>query len=268
LRRDEAAEHGIEIVPLSIRFGSDEYTDGVDLSVEEFYVKMAAADELPETAAPSPGAFEQAFTNAKDAGADAVICINISNALSATMQSATTASKAFEGTMPVHVVDSCSITSGLGTLVLEAARLAGDGADADTILAAVDEMIPRTRVFGALNTLANLKKGGRIGGAQAMLGSLLSIKPIVDISTGVVEEAGKQRTRGKSLQWLYDKMRADGPIEHLAVYHGDAPDIDDFLQLIEPDFPRDSLRLGKIGPVIGTHGGPAIIGVTWQATAG
>lgn len=267
LTQAEADAHGIEIVPLSIRFGDTEYTDRQDLSVEEFYSKMAAAPALPETAAPAPGAFEAAFTRAKENGADAVVCINISSDLSATMQSAQTAAKSFEGDMPVHVVDSKSITAGLGTLVLIAADKAEQGADADAIVAEIGGLIPRTRVFGALNTLENLKKGGRIGGATAMLGSMLSIKPIVDISTGRVEEAAKQRTRKKSLSWLYDRMKADGAIEHVAVYHGDAPDIEDFLELIAPTFPRDTIRIGKIGAVIGTHGGPEIMGATWITPA-
>jgi DegV family protein with EDD domain len=264
LTQQEAEQHGIEIVPLSIRFGADEYTDRAELSVEDFYKKMAANADLPETAAPSPGAFEEAFRRAQDAGAQAVVCINISSELSATMQSALTAAKAFEGgELDVRVVDSRSITSGLGTLVLLAAGAAEEGRSADEVVALLDQLIPRTRVFGALNTLDNLKKGGRIGGAQAMLGSMLSIKPLVDISTGKVEEAGKQRTRKKSLQWLYDKMRSAGAIEQLAVYHGEAPDIEEFLDLISPTFPRDTVRVGKIGAVIGTHGGPEIIGVTW-----
>lgn len=265
LSQEEAERYGIEVVPLSIRFGSDEYTDRVDLSVEDFYRKMASADELPETAAPSPGAFEQAFRNAAANGATSVVCIDISSELSATMQSALTAAKAIGDEIDVRVVDSKSITSGLGTLVIAAAEAAEAGKSADEIVALLDDLIPRTHVYGALNTLANLKKGGRIGGAQAMVGSMLSIKPIVDISTGVVEEAGKQRTRKKSLVWLYDKMKAAGAIERVAVYHGDAPDIEEFLDLIAPTFPRDSVRVGKIGAVIGTHGGPEIMGVTWIA---
>lgn len=263
LSKEEATEYDIQVVPLSIRFGEDEYTDREDLSVEEFYQKMAASAALPETAAPSPGAFEAAFNRAKELGADAIICINISSDLSATMQSAQTAAKSFEGDIPVHVVDSKSITSGLGTLVIEAAKAAKDGKSADEILALLQDYIPRTRVFGALNTLENLKKGGRIGGAAAMLGGLLSIKPIVDISTGVVEKAGQQRTRRKSMVWLYDKMKESGDISHVAVYHGDAPDLEDFLQIISPTWSRDDVRIGKIGAVIGTHGGPEIMGVTW-----
>jgi DegV family protein with EDD domain len=263
LRGSDLDGKKIDVVPLSIRFGDDEYIDGVNLTVEDFYKKMAAAPALPETAAPAPGAFEKVFTQARENGDDAVVCINISSELSATMQSAQTAAKAFEGEFPVHVVDSRSITSGLGTLVLEAAKASNDGASAEDIVALVNELSARTHVFGALNTLENLKKGGRIGGARAMLGSMLSIKPIVDISTGVVEEAAKQRTRKRSLQWLYDKLQEAGEIEGLAVYHGDAPDLEDFLSLIEPTYPRGSYRVGKIGPVIGTHGGPEIMGVTW-----
>jgi len=178
------------------------------------------------------------------------------------MESAEQGAKTLDGDFPVHVVDSESITSGFGTLVVEAAKAAKDGSSADEIIAMVKDLSARTHVFGALNTLENLKKGGRINGARAMLGSMLSIKPIVDISTGVVEEAGKQRTRKKSLVWLHDKMR-ERPIEKVAVYHGEAPDIEEFLTMIAADFPRDTLRIGKIGPVIGTHGGPEIMGVTW-----
>lgn len=265
LTQEEAERYGIEVVPLSIRFGSDEYTDRVDLSVEDFYTKMAGAEDLPETAAPSPGAFEQAFRAAAGNGATSVVCVNLSSELSATMQSARTAAKAIGDEIDVRVVDSKSITSGLGTLVIAAAEAAEAGQSVEEVIALLDDLIPRTHVYGALNTLANLKKGGRIGGAQAMVGSMLSIKPIVDISTGVVEEAGKQRTRKKSLVWLYEKMKAAGAIERVAVHHGDAPDIEEFLDLIAPTFPRDSVRVGKIGAVIGTHGGPEIMGVTWIA---
>ncbi len=256
----------VDVVPLSIRFGEEEYIDGVNLTVEDFYKKMGAAPALPETAAPAPGAFEKVFTQARENGDDAVVCINISSDLSATMQSAQTAAKGFEGEFPVHVVDSKSITSGLGTLVLEAAKAAADGASAEDIVTLVNALSQRTHVFGALNTLENLKKGGRIGGARAMLGSMLSIKPIVDISTGVVEEAAKQRTRKRSLVWLYDTLQAAGDIEGLAVYHGDAPDLEDFVELISPTYPRGSYRVGKIGPVIGTHGGPRMIGLVWIDT--
>ncbi|HEY7946554.1 MAG TPA: DegV family protein [Acidimicrobiales bacterium] len=266
LEPDELRPLNIEIVPLSIRIGDEEFSDRVDLSVDDFYKKMAASAALPQTACPSPGAFETAFRSAGQAGADAVVCLTISAALSNTFQSAQTAATACQGEIDVRVIDSCSVSSGLGTLVLEAAKSAGAGADVDAVVRRVDELIPRTHVMAALNTLENLKKGGRIGGARAMVGSILSIKPLIDISSGVVEEAGRARTRKRAMEWLYDRMKAAGPVEDVAVMHSGAPDIEEFLDLIAPDFPRSSLRVGTMGAVIGTHGGAQMIGVTWIST--
>ncbi len=163
LAEDDIVDLNIEIVPLSIRFGNEEFTDRRDLAVDEFYSKMASSDVLPQTACPSPGAFEQAFLRAAEAGADSVICLTISSDLSNTFQSAQTGAAALERELPIHVVDSRTVSSGLGTLVLEAAKVA-DG-DADSVLRRVGSLIPRTRVIAALNTLENLKRGGRIGGA-------------------------------------------------------------------------------------------------------
>jgi DegV family protein with EDD domain len=265
LEQDETGLANIEIVPLSIRFGSEEFTDRQDLSVDDFYKRMANTDALPQTACPSPGAFEQAFRNAIDAGADAIICLNISSELSNTFQSAQTAAAAYEGHIPVRVIDSRSVSSGLGTMVLEAAKAAEDGADTDSVQDRINDLIPRTHVLAALDTLENLKKGGRIGGAKAMVGSILSIKPLIDISGGAVQEAGRARTRKRAMQWLYERMMGAGAIEHVAVMHSEAPDIDEFLDLIAPHFPRAQLRVGKMGAVIGAHGGAHMIGVSWIA---
>ena len=129
LTEDDLGQLDIEIVPLSIRFGEDEFTDGVDLTVADFYGRMARSYDLPQTSCPSPGAFEQAFRKASEAGAEAVICLNISGELSNTLQSARTASSAVAEQIPVHVVDSRSVSSGLGSLVLEAAGAAREAAD-------------------------------------------------------------------------------------------------------------------------------------------
>jgi DegV family protein with EDD domain len=263
----QVTAHGIEVVPLTIRFGDEELEDRTELSVERFYEKLAASSVLPETAAPAPGKFEAAFRRQAEAGADAVVCINLSAGLSATMQSAQNAARALEGELDVRVLDSRSITSGLGTQVVLAAEAAASGASADDVVSLVEDLARRTHVVGALDTLDNLKKGGRIGNAQALLGSLLSIKPIVDISTGTVEEAGKARTRRKALEVLRDKVRDAGAVEHLKVTHGFAPDVEDMLDLLDPVYSRDRIQVGHIGPVIGTHGGPRVMGVTWVAPA-
>jgi DegV family protein with EDD domain len=263
LEEDEASALGITIVPLSIRFGDEELVDREQLSVDEFYRRMASSPTLPQTAAPAPGRFEAAFRKAAEEGADAVVCIDLSSELSATMQSAKTAAAALEGELDVRVVDSRSITGGLGTQVVEAAKAAAAGADADEVVALVEDLAARTRIIATLDTLENLKKGGRIGGAQALLGSMLSIKPLIRIVDGRVEEAGKQRTRRRSLEWLRDTLFAEPNVTHLSVLHSEAPDVDDFVEMLAPRFPRDTLRVGKIGAVIGTHGGPRIVGACY-----
>lgn len=256
----EADDLGIEVVPLTIRFGADELVDRVELDVHQFYERMDATDVLPETAAPAPGAFETTFRRLADEGADAVVCINLSSKLSATYQSARTAAASLEGTVDVRTIDSSSITAGLGTQVLRAARAARDGATADEVVALVESLVPRTRVYGVLDTLDNLKKGGRIGGAQALLGSMLSIKPALDLSSGEVKEAGKPRTRKKALQWLADQVLAHDRVEDLAIMHGEAPDVDAVLDLLSSRYSRDEIRVGHIGAVIGSHGGPRVVG--------
>jgi DegV family protein with EDD domain len=267
LPQDLVDRHGIGIVPLTIRFGDEELVDRIDLSATDFYKRMATTSELPQTAAPSPGAFEEAFTRMADEGADAVVCINLSSKLSATMASAQNAATALEGKFDVRVVDSRSITAGLGTQVLVAAEAAAEGRSADDIAALAQDLSGRTRVLGALDTLENLKKGGRIGGAQALLGTMLSIKPLVDISTGVVEEAGKQRTRRKAMLWLRDSLSDAGPYERLSICHGDAPDFAEFKSVMGEKFDLGDTRDAFIGATIGTHGGPRILGLSWITPA-
>jgi DegV family protein with EDD domain len=263
LTEAETSEHGIGVVPLNIRFGEQEFVDREQLSVESFYATMASTGVLPETSAPSPGRFEQEFRAAAAAGADSVVCINLSGQLSATVQSARTAARSLDGELDVRVIDSLSLTGGLGTMVLDAASNAAKGADADSIESLVTAMIPRTQIYAALDTLDNLKKGGRIGSAKALLGSMLSVKPLIHIADGAVEEAGKQRTRRRALEWMRDKLFAEPTVEQLSVLHGEAPDIDVFLDMISSRYPRDAVRVGKIGAVIGTHGGPGVIGMCY-----
>lgn len=256
-------ELGVTVVPLSIRFGSTEYTDRVDLTPEDFYAKMAESDDLPETAAPAPGAFEAVFRSLAGDGATDVVCINLSGDLSATGQSARTAANSMTDVVNVHCVDSKSVTVGLGTIVARAAEAASAGDDAATIVAMVEDLRERTHVLGVLDTLDNLKKGGRIGNAQALLGSMLSIKPCIDISTGMVEEAGKQRTRKKALGWLRDSLVAAGDVENIAIGHGLADDFETFLAEVGQVVDLTNARTALIGPVIGTHGGPRVVGVSY-----
>jgi DegV family protein with EDD domain len=183
------------------------------------------------------------------------------------MQSAQTAAKALEGELDVRVVDSRSVTLGLGSMARWAAEAAADGMGTDAIVADVESQAQRQRIWGTLDTLDNLKKGGRIGGAKALVAGLLSIKPAIELHKGVVEEAGKPRTRGKALRWLADRLLEEPAVEKLCVVHGEAPDIDEFLALIAPKYATGEYTVGLIGPVIGAHGGPRVVGVTYQVPA-
>ncbi|MDG1846239.1 MAG: DegV family protein [Acidimicrobiales bacterium] len=260
---DEAAELNIKIVPLSIRFGEDEYTDLADISVSEFYQKMAENELLPSTAAPSPGAFENAFRKCHEEGATGVVCINLSIALSATGQAAQLAADGVNDLVPVTCVDSMSITGGLGTIVREAAQAASNGAEIEQIIQIVEDMRLRTRIIATLDTLDNLKKGGRIGGAAAMLGTLVQIKPCLDLSNGEVVEAGRQRTRKKARNWLREELSKAGDVEAVTIIHGDAPDVEELLESLTDLIPKEKIRVTQLGAVIGTHGGPRVLGLTF-----
>jgi DegV family protein with EDD domain len=253
----------IEVVPLTIRFGDEEFVDREELTTDEFWSRLEHSKLLPETAAPSAGAFEAKFRALQARGATGVVCINLSSHLSATMQAAQVAAAAVSSDFPVQVIDSQSASMGLGNLCLTAARRAADGDSLESIVTEVVNRRDRSKLYATLDTLEFLKKGGRVGNARALLGTVLSIKPIIEIREGVVEEDEKVRTRSKALKLLAAKA-AEGKIEHLAVLHGNAPDVDELLALLDPIFPRDDIITGVVGPVIGTHAGPRVIGVTFQ----
>lgn len=250
----------IVVVPLTIRFGAEELHDRRDISPAEFWRRCAEAPELPETAAPSPGDFQQAYAQAADEGADAVACLTISSGVSATYQSARTAADAFDR-IPVEVVDTRSLTMGQGLLALAAAEDAAAGATLAQVVAATRSRADRTYMFGALDTLDHLQRGGRIGGAKAMLGSLLSIKPVLQVRDGTVHEESKQRTRARSLEYLATKIRSLGPLERLAVCDGAAPDVGQMVAQLADVPVATEMVVVDLGPVVGTHAGPGTIGV-------
>jgi DegV family protein with EDD domain len=263
-----ASQHSIEIVPLTVRIGDTEYVDRRDLTPQEFWAKSSAAKDLPETAAPSPGAFEEAFRAAAGRGATGVVCVALSSGLSATFQSAQLAADAVKEAIPVRVIDSRSVTIAQGLLAIAGAEAAAAGKSIDEVVSVIESKIPRMRVFAALDTLENLKKGGRIGAARAALGSMLNIKPLIRVEDGAVEEAGKQRTRGRSLDQLIElaKQHNAANAKPLAVMHGDAPDIDSFVDSLCHALgrAREDFLVGDIGSVVGTHTGPRVIGIAYD----
>lgn len=259
-----AEDRGVRVVPLTIRFGDEELVDRDELSTKEFWDRVTTGTVMPETAAPSPGAFQRAFLDAAEEGADGVLCITLSSGVSATYQSARTAADGVSDQIPVTVVDSLTLTMGLGLLVVSAVELAQAGTDLAALEAEILRRRDLTRVFGVIDSLDFLKRGGRIGGAQQLMGSLLSIKPVIEIRNGVVEVESRQRTRSRSLQYLASKALEAGPLERLAVANGAATDIGELIDAVSPAKAAHELVVADLGPVVGAHGGPGTVGLCFQ----
>ena len=256
---------GIEVVPLFIRFGDDELVDREQLTTTQFWERCSVESDLPSTAAPSPGRFEDTVRKLQGEGATGVLIINLSGELSGTIAAARLAAEKMKTSLDVRVVDSRTVTMGLGAIVVACARAAQAGGTIDEIEALANDLSARCKVWGALDTLENLKKGGRIGGAKAMLASVLSIKPIIEVRDGVVQEGGKQRTRSKALAFLVDKVReasTNPGISQLCVLHADCSDVDAFVDQLKTVYSGEIL-VGEIGAVVGAHAGRGTIGVAF-----
>ncbi len=267
LTDDLVKEHHVLVVPLTIRFGTEEFEDRRQLSPAEFWERCRGRADLPQTAAPSPGAFGAAYAQAADEGADAVLCLTISSRVSGTYDSARTAADAFDR-IPVRVVDTYSLSMGQGLMVIAAAEEAAAGAGLDELVAATQDRIGRTRIYGVVGGLEHLQKGGRIGGARALLGSLLSIKPVIQVKDGEVAEESKQRTRARALAYLSDKVSDDSPVERIAVADGACGDFADVLARLAGIVTQHPLLAVELGPVVGTHAGPNTVGVCYILPAG
>ena len=267
LPEDLITQFGIGIVPLKIRFGQTEFVDRLELTTDQFWEKCRETDELPSTAAPAPGAFITEFQRAADEGAPGVVAIVRSGELSATIEAAQQAAREVEGKIDVRVVDSRTVTLGLGAVVVAAAQAAKSGATIDEVADIAADSAARTHVHAALDTLENLRKGGRIGAAGSLLGSMLSIKPLIEVRDGVVEPAGKQRTRTKALNYLVKVVEEHAQqIESIYVTHAACDDVDSFVGRIQSLVQTDVL-VGQIGPVVGAHAGIGTIGVAFQTTS-
>ena len=258
-----ADANNISIVPLSFRFGDEEFIDRQQLTVAQFWERCGSSAVLPETAAPSPGQFEAVFRRLFSAGATGIVVISLSSQLSATMQSAELAARAVAGDIPVRVVDSRSASMGQGIAAVACAKKAAGGASLDEVAAYANDLAARTQVWAALDTLENLKKGGRISGAKAFVASALSIKPIIEIRDGTLQEGGKERTRSKALAFLVDKVRSAGEITDLAVLHAQCSDIAPFLAKLQEIYHQEII-VSDIGSVIGSHTGVGTVGVTYH----
>ncbi len=260
-------EHNVTVVPLTIRFGEEELEDRRQLTPAEFWQRCAGSKALPETAAPAPGAFQSAYQQAADEGADAVLCLTISSKVSGTYASAVAAAESFSG-IPVRVVDTYALTVAQGLLVIAAAEEAAAGAGLDELVAATHDRIGRLRIYAVIGGLEHLQRGGRIGGASALVGSLLNIKPVIQLKDGEVAQESKQRTRPRALAYMIAKVKADAPLERIAAADGACDDFADVMASLKDIATEHPLLPVDLGPVVGTHAGPNTVGICYLVPAG
>jgi DegV family protein with EDD domain len=256
------AAHTVRVVPLKVIFGEETLADGVDISAEDFYARLAAPGPFPRTSQPTPSEFEDVF---RDLGADGgtIICTTISADLSGTYASATQARAALPE-LDIRVIDTRSVAVGHYAAVREAVRVVESGGDADSVVAGIAAVGSTDKVLFTVETLEFLRRGGRIGGARALLGSVLDIKPILEIRDGVIEAVGRVRTYPRAIDRVVEECRqaaeAWGGAE-LVVAHANRPQI--AAELVERMRPLVSGEpaLTVVGPVVGCHSGPGAIGV-------
>jgi DegV family protein with EDD domain len=257
----QAGADGIEIVALSVTFGDESFRAGEDLSTAEFWDRMTAPGApFPKTAAASPGEFKEVYDRVFAAGADAIVSIHVSPLLSGAMKSAEVA-KGLLADREIHLVDSQGASMAQGILAYLGLEMAKLGVGAEEIARVLNDRASDLRMYVSLETLEYLKKGGRISGAQAAIGTLLSVKPIIAVEAGVVETADKPRTRARSRERCIELICAR-PIERLAILHTMAPDVDEFRAEVIKRSGIDPAIVSTqiVGASVGPHLGPGCLG--------
>jgi DegV family protein with EDD domain len=259
----EAAESGIRVVPLLVSFGSETFRAGVELSTPDFWKRMTAPDApFPTTAASSPGEFKEAYEAAFADGAEAIVSIHVAGTLSGTIKSAQIARDMLPD-REIHVVDSLGASMGEGILCRMAVEMAAEDRPAEDIAETLQERAADITIYLTLDTLEYLRKGGRISGTQAAIGTLLSVKPIIMVRDGVVDTVDRVRTRGKARDRMVE-LAMERPIERLSILHTMAPDVEAFrLDILGqlPDLDPDAVSIELVGASVGPHLGPGCIGV-------
>jgi DegV family protein with EDD domain len=258
-----ATAGGITVVPLEVSFGTERFKAGVTLTTEEFWQRMTAPEApFPKTAAASAGEFQTVFEQLFADGAEAIVCINVAGTLSGTMKASTIARDALPG-REIHVVDSGSASMGEGLLAQMASEMAAAGRSAADIAAVLEDRKADLDLYVALDTLEYLKRGGRISGTQAAIGTLLSVKPIITIKDGTVETVEKPRTRSRARQRVIELLTSR-PAERVGVLHTMAEDIDGFRDELIRRMPGgidpSLVSVQPVGPSVGPHLGPGGIG--------
>ena len=259
-----ARELGITVVPVYVRFGDEIYRDRVDISEDEFYHRLLHGHIHPTTTQPTPKDFVDVYKNLVGQ-ADGIISIHVSSKLSGTYNSALLGKEFVEKECPIEVIDSKLVTMGLGQLVIAAKYLAESERGLDQVVEEVKHIIPSIHVLGLLDTLKYLALGGRIGKVQSLLGSVLNEKPMLTIEDGELLPAGRFRSRAKGIDRLFDFVKNAVDVQDLAIVYNTTPDeAQALVGRMASMFPKERIRLAKLGPALGVHAGPDILFVAFR----
>jgi len=257
-----AEEFGITVVPIVVRFGDALYRDGLDLSPDEFYQRLRGSKALPATSVPAPAAFADVYDKLAEKASE-IVTISVTARLSGTYQVALQAVGLMKKRCRVEVLDSQWAVMAQGFIAIAAAKVARAGANLDEVLDAARHTMRRVEMRAAFDTLEYLERGGRIGKAQAFLGSLLKVNPIIGLKDGEVYPVGRERSRAKAIDRLYDFVTSYGNVEGLAVeYAADSDEANKLVGKLRAEYPQVTIYLSRTSPAIGTHTGPGLIVVT------
>jgi DegV family protein with EDD domain len=250
--------YSIEVVPLKVLFGNETFRDRVDMTDQEFFRRLAESTRLPTTSAPSPGEFGSVYERLSKEY-DGCISIHIGARLSATAEAARVGAQSVEG-FRVEVIDSETVTMPMAFLC----RVAAECDTLDAAKAAVQQRIPKCRVLALLDTLRYIEMGGRVSRAQAMIGTVLDLKPMFLVVGGEIKPVDRVRTRSRAIPRMLDFFRSEMPVEYVAVMHAQAPDeAEQIASGMRKEFPDLEITVGHIGCVLGTHTGPKALGLVY-----
>ena len=252
------ARYGIEVVPLKVLFGSETFRDRVDMTDAEFFTRLAASAKLPTTSAPSPGEFAEVYQRLSGSY-EGCISIHIGAQLSATAEAARVGAQSVDG-FRVEVIDSETVTMPIAFLC----RTAAESSTLDEAATAVRERIPRCRVLALLDTLRYLEMGGRLSRAQAVIGTMLDLKPLLLVKDREIKPVDRVRTRTRAIGRMVEFFREELPVEHVGVVHAQAPEeAAEIASRLRAEVKDQEVTIGQIGCVLGTHAGPKALGVVY-----
>ena len=252
-------ELGITVVPLHVRFGTEVYRDGIDLTADEFFDRLMHNKTLPVTSVPSPGDYAETYDRLAEE-TDEILVITVTSKLSGTHEVALQSVGLMKKNCRVEVIDSQWAVMAEGFIAMAAARAAQSGASFDEVLDIARRSISRVDMRAAFDTLEYLQRGGRIGKAQAFLGSLLKINPIIRLKDGEVVPAAKERSRAKAIDYLYNFAMSYSHIEEIAIEYATSLDeVEMLAERLDSKFPKERIYRSRASPVIGTHTGPGLL---------